>query len=324
MVVFDTYCICKVARHITACEYTPLCKKILLSWLFFGQSLRKWRLWQAVADYSSWQGQTANRQDCFYTTVYFIRMFLLSFYWWNCWNIVNQHGSIESHDDYLLKNFTLGVKLAFQFKLSLLAFHFVLPKHVELSLTAFPPLTNPYLDLSLHPSISTSHTNIPHITVFLKSVSAVVHILLHHANIWILGKVLYFGGGPGAFFHNTAHRLTHRTTTAMLGRSESEIALVVLPSFPPSFPSRTTTRLFSSSSSASSLQGCPMEISGKLSWAETRCLAIFIITHQHWFVNSITIATNLPDPPMWITWRVTNVNGTSGEGTARRAIPGAP
>ena len=77
------------------------------------------------------------------------------------------------------------------------------------------------------------------------------------------GKVLYFGGGPGAFFHNTAHRLTHRTTTAMLGRSESEIALVVLPSFPPSFPSRTTTRLFSSSSSASSLQGCPMEINGK-------------------------------------------------------------
>ena len=75
---------------------------------------------------------------------------------------------------------------------SSLAFHFVLPKHVELSLTAFPPLTNPYLDLSLHPSISTSHTNIPHITVFLKSVSAVVHILLHHANIWILGKSALF------------------------------------------------------------------------------------------------------------------------------------
>ena len=48
-------------------------KIIQLSWSFIGQSFRKWLVWQAVADYSSWHEpnhENSNRQGYFYTTLY--------------------------------------------------------------------------------------------------------------------------------------------------------------------------------------------------------------------------------------------------------------
>ena len=57
------------------------CVKIIqLSWSFFGQSLR---IWQVVADNSSWQEpnlENLNRQDYFYTTVYILLTLIWKFW----------------------------------------------------------------------------------------------------------------------------------------------------------------------------------------------------------------------------------------------------
>ena len=67
----------RVIFPFCTCPITPLyvhcCVKIIqLSWSFFGQSFLKWLIWQAVADYSSWQEpkrENSNRQEYFYTTL---------------------------------------------------------------------------------------------------------------------------------------------------------------------------------------------------------------------------------------------------------------